>query len=164
MAKMTEREVADALESHRLGALHQDAVRRTEAALDEIAAYLKQTKRKRPAPTRMFQYVGFRDGHFMQLVAAFQEANEAQDRAQHDWLHRDKNLESCLYCKARTALHDFIAAGKGGSGDGSSVESPIGTWFTMEEMQELLAEHFRGEHDRAVYDDCFICEDEREAA
>jgi hypothetical protein len=159
--RMTEQEIADAVESSRLCAIHQDAVRRTEQALDDIGAYLKATKRKRPAPTMMFQYIGFRDSDFMRLVATFEEANEAQDRSQHDWLHRDKVIQACCYCKARTATVQYGAENGGPEGT-NDIISPIGTAFAWEEMEILLTKHFQGAHERVIYDDCPECAKERD--
>jgi hypothetical protein len=163
MAGMTPEQIRGALELARLQDDFQKTVRRTEAALDDIATYLKETRRKRPAPSMMVQYVGFRDSHFLALVATFELANNEQERAQHDCLHRDKNLDSCIYCKAHTAMERYTSADPVPLPD-EGIESPIGTTFTRGEMEGILADHFRGEYARALYDDCTECGKESDAA
>lgn len=161
--RLTQEEIADALESNRLGGIHQQAIKEREAVLDDIAAYLKETKRKRPAPTMAYQYIGFRDSKFRQMVAAFEDAQEHEDRTEHDWLHRNETKpESCCYCKANATLREYVNADDGGGSE--TVTSPIGTTFTWQEMEALLSEHHRGEHSRAIYDDCPLCGEERDAA
>lgn len=87
-ADMTEQEKQAARDNNRRQLAHQAAIKVKEAALDALQSYLKERKRKRPAPTMAFQYIGFDIEEFNKLVAMVQAAEEEQDWTERCWLNR----------------------------------------------------------------------------
>jgi hypothetical protein len=69
--------------------------------LDEIAAYLKASKRRRPRPEMMYQYIGYRQPVMLELIERLKRRQLAEDQAQHAWLHSDKAVKGCLDCDQR---------------------------------------------------------------
>jgi hypothetical protein len=60
---------------------HQNAVKAREAAVDALAAYLKGAKRRRPAPTMLFQYPGFEIHAFTRLTAEIERLRVIEEGA-----------------------------------------------------------------------------------
>lgn len=78
---MTPEERAAFLARYEVQAKHQRTVKAYEASLDAILGYLKTTRRKRTAPTMLYQYPGFFRDELLRLVQDFERAYEAQEAA-----------------------------------------------------------------------------------
>lgn len=102
-SEMTQEEKEAAVRLDRNLRAHQDTVKVKEAALDALMAYLKTCKRKRPAPTMLYQFPGYDERKFSKLVAAVDAAQVAEDAAQHAWLHDERTVSGCSGCAARVS-------------------------------------------------------------
>lgn len=86
-SEMTEEEKAQMILEHEQLQAHQQAVRAKEAIMQKMLDHLKTSKRKRPAPSMLYQFPGFDERDFGKLIEQYQQA-ETHEREMGDVIYK----------------------------------------------------------------------------